>query len=102
MKRRGGPLSNPFKVASEIYRLTEEEKQKVWYGKLVERLSDVMSTSTLMTSINELVNWGIVKVQFGQTDKGRAGRLLYISGESRDVIKSVYETYWKDATTEEC
>jgi len=95
MKRRGGPLSNPFKVAAEVYRLTEVDKRRAWYTKLVENLRDAMAPSTVEKAIHELITWGIVKEQFGQTEAGRAGRLLYISGEAKDVIKSVYETYWK-------
>ena len=94
---RDSPLSNSFKVASEIYHITEEEKQRVWYGKLAHTLSQIMSSSTVLNSINELINWGIVKVEYGPTETGRAGRLLYISGESKDAIKSVHETYWKDS-----
>lgn len=94
-RAEGGPLSNPFKVAAEVYKITEVETERAWYGKLVERLDEKMSSSTVRNAINDLIAWGILKVQYGRTEKGRAGRLLYISGEARDVIKSVYETYWK-------
>jgi len=93
--RVGGPLSNPFKVAAEVYKITEVNGGRAWYGKLVENLDGIMSSSTVRNSINDLITWGILKVQYGRTEKGRAGRLLFISGESRDVIKSVYETYWQ-------
>lgn len=93
---RDSPLSNSFKVAAEVYHITEVDKKKVWYGKLSHALSSIMSSSTVLNSINELINWGIVKVQYGPTDTGRAGRILFISGESKDAIKSVYETYWKE------
>lgn len=88
-------LSNDFKVAAEIYRCNESG-EKVWFNKLVDLLEGKMVKSTVMNSLDTLSDWGIVTAQFGETDTGRAGRLLFISGESKETIKQIYEKFWKD------
>jgi DNA-binding HxlR family transcriptional regulator len=89
-------LSKEFKVACEIYRFNEKE-EKVWFTKLKDSLEGEMVQSTLMNALRTLFDWGIVKAEYGETEKGRAGRLLFVAGESRQIIKDVYETYWKPA-----
>jgi len=89
-------LSKEFKVACEIYRFNEKG-EKVWFTKLKESLKDEMSQSTLMNAIRTLFDWGIAKAEYGETGAGRAGRLLYISGESRHIIREIYEEYWKSS-----
>ena len=87
-------LSKEFKVACEIYRFNEKN-EKIWFTKLKNSLSGEMVQSTLMNALRTLFDWGIVKAEYGETEKGRAGRLLYVAGESRQIIKDVYEEYWK-------
>ncbi|MBO8182724.1 MAG: hypothetical protein H0Z28_08030 [Archaeoglobus sp.] len=89
-------LSNELKVAAEIYYQVHEKGEKVWFNKLVELLSDYMSRSTIQKALNVLFDWGIVKGEYGETEKGRAGRLLLIATEHKDTIRKIYETYWKD------
>lgn len=103
--RRGGenhlaieaknPLSNEFKVAAEILGCLERG-EKVWLGKLQERLSGEISKNTISAALDTLFDWGIIKAEYGETEKGRAGRLLLISNESKPLIKELYEKYWKD------
>jgi hypothetical protein len=89
------PLSNELKVAAEIYGC-QERGEKVWLGKLQERLTGEISKNTISAALDTLFDWGIIKAEYGETEKGRAGRLLMISNESTPLIKELYETYWKN------
>lgn len=95
MSKKYDILSPEFKVAAEIYKYNIRG-DKVWFTKLAKSLEGEMSPSTIMKSLRRLFDWGIVKAEFGETDTGRAGRLLYIAGESRDVIGKIYEKFWRD------
>jgi hypothetical protein len=95
------PLSNELKVAVEIYGC-EIQGQKVWLGKLGDLLdgktnkNKKISKNTISAAIDTLFDWGIIKAEYGATEKGRAGRLLMISNEAKPTIKDLYEKYWKD------
>lgn len=94
-KKKSEILSNEFKVAAQIYECNEKG-DNVWFTKLAELLKDHISQSTVMKSLRTLFDWGIVTAQYGETDKKRAGRLLFISGESKETIRQIYEKFWKD------
>jgi len=89
------PLSNEFKVACEIYK-AEVNGESIWFTRLVERLDGRVSKNTIANAIDTLFDWGIIKAEYGPTDKGRAGRLFEISNEHKNRIKDLYEHYWKD------
>ena len=89
------PLSNELKVATEIFGC-QERGEKVWLGKLQERLAGEISKNTISAALDTLFDWGIIKAEYGETEKGRAGRLLMISNESIPLIKELYLKYWKD------
>lgn len=89
------PLSNEFKVAAEIYRC-REEGEVVWYNKLVSLLEKEMSKNTISKALNTLFDWGIVKAEYGESETGRAAKLLKISNEAEPIVKELYENYWKD------
>jgi len=89
------PLSNELKVAAEIFGC-QERGEKVWLGKLQERLIGEISKNTISATLDTLFDWGIIKAEYGETEKGRAGRLLMISNESIPLIKELYEKYWKN------
>jgi hypothetical protein len=93
-KSKSELLSNEFKVAAQIYACNEAQ-EKVWFSNLAELMKPYMSPATVMKSLRTLFDWGIVKAEYGPTDKNRAGRLLYIAGESRSTIKEIYEKFWK-------
>ena len=93
-KTKAELLSNEFKVAAQIYECNQNE-QKIWFTNLVELLAPHMSSATVMKSLRTLFDWGIVKAEYGPTDKNRAGRLLFIAGESKSTIKEIYENFWK-------
>lgn len=88
------PLSNEFKVAAEIF-ACKENGELVWYTKLVERLSGKLSKSTIAKALDVLFDWGIVKAEYGETETGRAGKLLMISNEAEPIIRELYIKYWK-------
>jgi hypothetical protein len=87
-------LSHDMMVAAEVYKFNSRGKT-VWFTNLVESLRGVLSGATIQKSLTALTDWGIVKVQFGETETGRAGRLLFIAGEAKNTIAQVYEEYWK-------
>lgn len=88
-------LSKEFKVAAQIYECNANN-ETVWFTKLAELLKDDMSPATTMKALRTLVDWNMVKAEYGATAKGRAGRLLFIVGESRETIKQIYEKFWKN------
>jgi hypothetical protein len=100
VNRKAELLSNEFKVASQIFECNEAKKN-IWFGKLADLLKNQMAPATVMKSLRVLFEWGIVKVEYGATDTGRAGRLLFIAGESRSTIKDIYENFWKEQVPED-
>lgn len=94
-KERKSPLSNDFKVAAEIYHC-QINGQLVWYTKLVSLLEGEISKNTVSKSLDTLFDWGIVKSEYGETENGRAGKLLMITNESEPIIRDLYNKYWKD------
>ncbi|MDO8265028.1 MAG: hypothetical protein Q7T34_01500, partial [Candidatus Parcubacteria bacterium] len=91
---RFGPLDIYLKVAVQIYAL-EDKGEKVWYDKLVEQLDGVMTATEIMLVIPELVDFEIIRQEFGETSKGRAGKLIFITDYQKDTIKRVYERHYK-------
>ena len=89
-------LSNDMKIAAEIYKFNEDLKEPVWFTKLVDSLNNEISKSAIARSLDRLFDWGIVKAEYGETGTGRAGRLLYITNETKGTIKSVYKEFWKN------
>ena len=89
------PLSNEFKVAAEIY-ACKENGELIWYTKLVQRLSGKLSKNTIAHALDTLFDWGIVKAEYGETETGRAGKLLMISNEAELIVRELYLKYWKD------
>lgn len=89
------PLSNEFKVAAEIF-ACQENRELVWYTKLVQRLKGKLSKNTIAKALDILFDWGIVKAEYGETEKGRAGKLLIISNEAQPIVRELYSKYWKN------
>lgn len=89
------PLSNEFKVAAEIY-ACNENGELIWYTKLVQRLSGKLSKNTIAHALDTLFDWGIVKAEYGETETGRAGKLLMISNEAEPIVRDLYLNFWKD------
>lgn len=98
-KTKAELLSNEFKVAAQIYECNLKG-EKIWFSKLAEifetRRGSTLSPATVLKALRALFSWGIVKAEYGATDKDRAGRLLFITGESTSTIKEIYENFWKE------
>jgi hypothetical protein len=101
-KTKAELLSNEFKVAAQIYECNLSG-EKIWFSKLAEQFDGKLnpakgklSPATVLKALRALSAWGIVKAEYGATDKDRAGRLLYITGESKSTIKEIYENFWKE------
>lgn len=92
-KPKSEMLSKEFKVACQILRFNEKN-EKVWFTKLKDSLNDEMGQTTVMNALKTLFDWGIVKAEYGETEKERAGRLLFVTGEAKQTIKQVCEEYW--------
>ena len=87
------PISSDLIVACTIHEL-HEEGGPADFGTLVERLDGVLSKTTVANALNTLSDWGIIKTEYGETSKKHAGRLYSISGESKTVIKEIYDRFW--------
>lgn len=94
-KEKKSPLSNEFKVAAEIYRF-EVTGKLVWYTKLYNSLKGEMSKNTVTKALNVLFDWGIVTIQYGETENNRPGKLYKIAPSSKSTIKNLYNKYWKE------
>ena len=97
---KAAQLSKEFKVAAQIYECNENQ-ERIWFSKLAKLLKPCIDSATVMKSLRTLFDWGIVKAEYGPTDKNRAGRLLFIAGESKSTIKEIYENYWKESVPRE-
>lgn len=87
-------LSKEFKVACAILTFNRKD-EKVWFTKLRDTLAkDGIGQSTVMNGLRTLFDWGIVKAEYGETEKGRPGRFLYVAGEARKTIEQVCDEYW--------
>ncbi|HII93204.1 MAG TPA: hypothetical protein HA262_13905 [Methanosarcina sp.] len=94
-KGRKSPLSNEFKVATEIYHC-EIKGESIWYNKLVSDLETEMAKNTVSKALDTLFDWGIIEFEYGETQRGRPGKLLRISDESKHVISELYFKYWQE------
>lgn len=97
------PVSGDLFVAMMIYHVTEVKKEPIWFSKLVELSKDYMDKITVSHSINTLCDWMIIYGEYGETEKGRAGRLWFIETHDGGVhtIKELYDKYWKQITGDE-
>ena len=87
-------LSKELIVAAEIYRLSEVEREDVYFSRLVENLRGkerVSSPATVSKALDVLFDLGMVFAEWKQLRSGRWARVLKIAGESRNFIKSIYE-----------
>lgn len=91
-KERRSPLSNEFKVATEIYRC-EINGELIWYNKLVKDLEAEMSKNTVSKALDTLFDWGIIESEYGETQRGKPGKLLRVSDESKPVVAELYRRY---------
>ena len=94
-------LSKELRVAAEIYRYNEVLKKPIWFTKLCEVLKGEMTKGDVAHSINGLFDWLIVKGEYGETKPDWAGRVYFITSESKNNMKGIYEFMVKEME-EEC
>jgi len=93
-KSKAELLSKEFKVACAILDFNKKD-EKIWFTKLCDSLeNDNIGKSTVMNALRTLFDWGIVKAEYGETEKGRPGRLLIVAGEAKQTIDKIWEEYW--------
>ncbi len=71
-------------VAIEIYELSEVKKEPATFSKIVENLG--LEKSVVIHDLNMLSDWCIVKRQYGEVEKGRAGSMYFICSEVKDSV----------------
>jgi len=86
-------LSAQLKVALKIYEITEKKGEKAWISKLIKEFekNKELSKNTVISSVQLLRDWGIVKVRYGRTENNRVGTLLYITNEAKPWIEELYK-----------
>lgn len=91
----GDKLSAQLKVALKIYEFTEKKGKKIWINKLVKEFEKTgePSRNTVISSVQLLRDWGIVKIRYGRTENNRVGTLLYITNEAKPWIEELYRKY---------
>ena len=90
--RTGYPVSDEFLVAIEIYDLTRSG-ELVWFDKLVHHMSDSMDKDTIIKCRERLIDYGILKLDYGETEQGKKGRRYYIDRSAEPTIRSLHEKY---------
>jgi len=89
-------LSKEFQVAVVIWEITKENSKIAWFSVIGKKLKAFMSRTTLSRVLKYLESWGMIKVQYGPTPTGHAGRLYSVSNEDSETIQMLYEKYWKE------
>lgn len=87
------PLSKELIVACEIYHFNFH-REHIWLSKLCESLKVHMDAKDVSASLDTLFDWIIIQGHCGETEKGRAGYLLEICEDEKEIIKMLYERYW--------
>jgi len=91
-------LSKELIVAAEIFRLSEKEKEKVYFLKLVENLKGkdkVKSPATISKAMDVLFDLGMVYAEWEKLENGKWARVLKIAGESKTFIESIYNEIYR-------
>lgn len=88
-------LSKEMIVAAEIYH-KQIQRRDTNFTELVETLKPVMKKKDVAQSLDMLMDWFIVRGEYGAIKKGNGCAYLYLLTDVHmSDIKEVYETYWK-------
>ncbi len=74
-------------VIAKIYEYNFVKKEPLWFSKLAKLLKNDMHPKKLLKILVWLQDRGYITHEYGETEKGRAGRLIFID---------TFETPWKD------
>ncbi len=88
--KRRRVLSPALDVAIQIYKSTVEDKEDVYYTKLVELLDGKVSSATINKALDSLLDIGILSAEWKKLGSNWA-RVFTVSNEGEDTIKSLYE-----------
>jgi hypothetical protein len=86
--RNGQTVSNSLIVAAYIYDC-EKAGERVWFSKIVSNLK-TLDKYQISHAIDECFDWMILFGEYGETETGRAGRLLLIDHDARQTIAGLY------------
>jgi hypothetical protein len=86
-------LSVDLDLACDIYSL-EAAGKRIWYTKLVQRHEGKYTKQEISRALDTLFDWGIVFGEYGETEKGRGGRLLLIDDDHIDRVAALYRDFY--------
>ena len=95
-----GPFSVDIVVACYVYHNQLSLEAGIPFAKLVDDFDGALSKSGILSSLNTLANWGVIRTEYGELESGRAGRLYSVSGESIVTVRTTYEQFWKRIKSE--
>ena len=81
------PLIIEFQIAVAVYELTRVKREKVWFNKLVEVMKGRASRQLVSKAVKHLLEWRILRVEYGETQDGRQGKLLLVHEDSIKAIR---------------
>jgi len=90
-------LSSELLVAAEIYKNTVIDEKPIYFTELVNLLSKEpkkISRGTISRALERLNDLHIIKTDWIKI-KDQWVRSIYISGESEDFVKEIYEQFLK-------
>ena len=87
------PLSQELIVACCIWDL-QSKNEKIWLLKIQGNLSGIVGKAKVRSAIDTLFDWSLIKAEYGETDKKRAGRLYRIPEEAVPMIAELHKKYY--------
>ena len=64
--------------------------------KIQEHHSGKVGKGKVRSAIDTLFDWSLIKAEYGETDKKRAGRLYRIPEEAVSMIAELHKKYYAD------
>jgi len=76
------------------------KKEPLWFTKLSELLKNDFLPKQLMRILDKFVNLGYIQHQYGETEKGRAGRLIFIYDFECPYVDDIKKIYLEESIKE--
>ena len=93
-KNTGGPLTPDLVVACAIHHL-EKEGKETRSPELNDLLNGMLMPPELLSVLDSLAYWGIVRSEYTSLESGRSGRVYFITDEAHEMVRGVYNLYWE-------
>jgi len=87
-------------VLAKIYEYHFEKKEKLWFTKLVELLKNDMLPKKLMGILKKLGKLEYIAHQYGETERGCAGRLILIDDFESPLVEDSKKIYIEESIKE--